>query len=572
MVNGQATFSAAGGNVLNIREGMHGHLEIEFVKDFQVASAGSTAINDAARVRFIDVATGEAGSWANVNMLFSDEGGFLDLAGSGVQGRQSWGAGTEDNIGTTQNVFTGGAGLMFGTADSMKAGDKALLSVDGQIGSTATNFQGTLSVGGGAVKIDERFRNDVDDDSIVDYRGSFLVFTGENGLQNINLTDGSKQVTYNVAQLDSATGSVTIGNIQLDMNANQNGTQVDEVVNAEIRGTDGLASSYTKLKDINSFMTPDGTNVFDTAQTVTLYGNGQSVDVYLEGNDSLARLEEKLTKAVTDGLGISMGDVSTDNRVVDFVGKGSATDNTDAAVEGTMLIRSLFNGSQGDISIVAEQQVIDALNFTEIQASEENIYNVRVTDAHTGRPVGSDIVGDGVLKGVIQGVDVQLKGNIGITADFDEARQRFNFEAESDPTSMNLHLVDSGISFQIGANAGQTIDANIAQMDTKSMGLTNTLVVSQDLAQQAITDIDKAINMVSTERAKMGAISNRLDHTINSLSVSFENLQAAESRIRDVNVAKEMSQFTLNQMLTQSAQSMLGQANALPQGVMQLLF
>ncbi|WP_281381087.1 flagellin, partial [Desulfurispira natronophila] len=572
LVNGQATFSAAGGNVLNIREGMHGHLEIEFVKDFQVASAGSTAINDAARVRFIDVATGEAGSWANVNMLFSDEGGFLDLAGSGVQGRQSWGAGTEDNIGTTQNVFTGGAGLMFGTADSMKAGDKALLSVDGQIGSTATNFQGTLSVGGGAVKIDERFRNDVDDDSIVDYRGSFLVFTGENGLQNINLTDGSKQVTYNVAQLDSATGSVTIGNIQLDMNANQNGTQVDEVVNAEIRGTDGLASSYTKLKDINSFMTPDGTNVFDTAQTVTLYGNGQSVDVYLEGNDSLARLEEKLTKAVTDGLGISMGDVSTDNRVVDFVGKGSATDNTDAAVEGTMLIRSLFNGSQGDISIVAEQQVIDALNFTEIQASEENIYNVRVTDAHTGRPVGSDIVGDGVLKGVIQGVDVQLKGNIGITADFDEARQRFNFEAESDPTSMNLHLVDSGISFQIGANAGQTIDANIAQMDTKSMGLTNTLVVSQDLAQQAITDIDKAINMVSTERAKMGAISNRLDHTINSLSVSFENLQAAESRIRDVNVAKEMSQFTLNQMLTQSAQSMLGQANALPQGVMQLLF
>ncbi|WP_281381138.1 flagellin, partial [Desulfurispira natronophila] len=568
LVNGQATFSAAGGNVLNIREGMHGHLEIEFVKDFQVASAGSSSVEGAARVRFIDVATGEAGAWADVDMLFSDEGGFLDLAGSGVQGRQSWGAGTEDDIGTTQNVFTGGAGLMFGTADSMKAGDKALLSVDGQID---TEFQSTLSVGGGAVKIDERFRNDVDDDSIVDYRGSFLVFTGENGLQNINLTDGSKQVTYNVAQLDSATGSVTIGNIQLDMNANQNGTQVDEVVNAEIRGTDGLASSYTKLKDINSFMTPDGTNVFDTAQKLTLYGNGQSVDVYLEGNDTIGRMEEKLTKAITDGLGISMGDVSTDNRVVDFVGKGSATDNTDAAVEGTMLIRSLFNGANGDISLVAEQPLVDALNLTQIQESEENIYHVAVTDAHTGRPVGSDIVGDGVLKGVIQGVDVALKGNLNIEATFNNDKQAFEFSSADDPTSMFLHLVDNSMSFQIGANAGQNINANIAQMDTKSLGLTNTLLISQELAQEAITDIDKALNMVSTERAKMGAISNRLDHTINSLSVSFENLQAAESRIRDVDVAKEMSQFTLNQMLTQAAQSMLGQANALPQGVMQLL-
>ncbi|UCZ58004.1 hypothetical protein LGV61_06485 [Desulfurispirillum indicum] len=115
------------------------------------------------------------------------------------------------------------------------------------------------------------------------------------------------------------------------------------------------------------------------------------------------------------------------------------------------------------------------------------------------------------------------------------------------------------------------MQSNIAQIDTKSLGIDRVLVVSQSLAQEAITDIDKAIGMVSTERAKMGAVSNRLDHTINSLSVAYENLQAAESRIRDVNVAKEMSQFTLNQMLTQAAQSMLAQANALPQGVMQLL-
>ncbi|QSF47981.1 flagellin [Paenibacillus tianjinensis] len=96
-------------------------------------------------------------------------------------------------------------------------------------------------------------------------------------------------------------------------------------------------------------------------------------------------------------------------------------------------------------------------------------------------------------------------------------------------------------------------------------------VSTQGAANNAITAIDKAITTVSSERSKLGAYQNRLEHTINNLNTSSENLSAAESRIRDVDMAKEMSDQTKNSILAQAAQAMLAQANQQPQGVLQLL-
>lgn len=96
-------------------------------------------------------------------------------------------------------------------------------------------------------------------------------------------------------------------------------------------------------------------------------------------------------------------------------------------------------------------------------------------------------------------------------------------------------------------------------------------ISDQDSADKAITTINDAINQVSTQRADLGAVQNRLEHTINNLGASSENLTAAESRIRDVDMAKEMMEFTKNNILTQAAQAMLAQANQQPQGVLQLL-
>ena len=129
------------------------------------------------------------------------------------------------------------------------------------------------------------------------------------------------------------------------------------------------------------------------------------------------------------------------------------------------------------------------------------------------------------------------------------------------------------ISFQIGANGSddQSVSLSISDMSSAGINVKNISVATQDQANDAIADIDAAINTVSSTRADLGALQNRMEHTINSLGVSSENLTAAESRIRDVDMAKEMMSYTKNNILSQAAQSMLAQANTLPQGVLQLL-
>ncbi|MPN18309.1 hypothetical protein SDC9_165669 [bioreactor metagenome] len=129
---------------------------------------------------------------------------------------------------------------------------------------------------------------------------------------------------------------------------------------------------------------------------------------------------------------------------------------------------------------------------------------------------------------------------------------------------------------QIGANAGQELMIGIGNMDSETLGVRATDGTALDISSQtkasgAITLINNAIEKVSTERSKLGAYQNRLEHTINNLGTSSENLTAAESRVRDVDMAKEMMSFQKNNILQQAAQAMLAQANQQPQGVLQLL-
>jgi len=114
-----------------------------------------------------------------------------------------------------------------------------------------------------------------------------------------------------------------------------------------------------------------------------------------------------------------------------------------------------------------------------------------------------------------------------------------------------------------------TASAALTATDKVTVGGVN--ISTQDAANDAISTINKAIETVSAERSKMGAVQNRLQFTTNSLSTTAENLTAAESRIRDVDMAKEMMSFTKNNILSQAAQSMLAQANQQPQAVLQLL-
>ncbi|MDR7413101.1 MAG: flagellin [Armatimonadota bacterium] len=131
-------------------------------------------------------------------------------------------------------------------------------------------------------------------------------------------------------------------------------------------------------------------------------------------------------------------------------------------------------------------------------------------------------------------------------------------------------------NFQVGPAAGDSISVSFAKVDVAALGLTAALDnfnSSQTVtnAQALVTAVDSAVNTVSTQRGKYGAAQNRLEHTVASLGVAQENMTAAESRIRDADMAQEMVVFTRNQILLQAGTAMLAQANAAPQVVLQLL-
>ncbi|MFJ8457756.1 flagellin [Lysinibacillus xylanilyticus] len=128
-----------------------------------------------------------------------------------------------------------------------------------------------------------------------------------------------------------------------------------------------------------------------------------------------------------------------------------------------------------------------------------------------------------------------------------------------------------GLVFQIGANENQNMSLQITNMGATALKIDKLDIETRAGATAAIVSIDEAIKNVSTQRSALGAVQNRLEHTINNLGAASENLTAAESRIRDTDMAAEMMAFTKNNILTQAAQSMLAQANQQPQGVLQLL-
>ena len=148
-------------------------------------------------------------------------------------------------------------------------------------------------------------------------------------------------------------------------------------------------------------------------------------------------------------------------------------------------------------------------------------------------------------------------------------------------TALNLAASTGAVTPATGAALGLQIgdtsdkynqlSVNVGDMHSKALGIADLTIADQDGAAAAIQSIKDAINTVSSTRGDLGAVQNRLEHTQNNLSVMTENIQDAESTIRDTDVADEMMAYTKNNILIQSAQAMLAQANQVPQGVLQLL-
>ena len=160
-----------------------------------------------------------------------------------------------------------------------------------------------------------------------------------------------------------------------------------------------------------------------------------------------------------------------------------------------------------------------------------------------------------------------------ITAEINQLQSEIN-RIQSTTQFNTMNLLDgtfTGKKLQVGALADQSIGVSVSKMNTACLGVATLTVSSFTKAGSAMTKIQAAIQKVSTQRSTLGALQNRLEHTINNLDTTSENTQSAESRIRDTDMAEEMVEYSKNNILSQAGQSMLAQANQQTQGVLSLL-
>lgn len=145
-----------------------------------------------------------------------------------------------------------------------------------------------------------------------------------------------------------------------------------------------------------------------------------------------------------------------------------------------------------------------------------------------------------------------------------------SYGAAGSPVNLELKGIGS-MGVQIGTNEGQMLDVRIPTISLENMGIANLKVTNEADSAQAMADIKKGIEYISSVRAKLGAYQNRLEHTTNSLDITNEGMTAAYSRIMDTDMATEMTEYSKNQVLVQAGTSMLAQANERPSQVLQLL-
>ncbi|MBR1602870.1 MAG: flagellin [Synergistaceae bacterium] len=355
-------------------------------------------------------------------------------------------------------------------------------------------------------------------------------------------------------------------------------TSIGKVKNFEIGD---VAKSTVKLRDLDKFWDSQGNFMLDDPQTITInQGNGKTASVTLYGHDTLKDVEDKLNDAIANQLGqadyIDTKNLTADEQkeakkhFVDFVDKAQSSGSE--SVEGTFLIRTIVPGSDGTIRFASKSEdLLNAFSLNTIQDAKETTYTVSITDAHTGESVVSaeKITGNKLIGKLHENIDVEFDAMSGVTAKWVDGTKEFTYNTAK--TETILHLADNTLTFQIGANEGDDMGINIGDMRSHALGLDSVLVTDRDSASRSITVIDNAIDKVSTQRAKLGAYQNRLEHTMTNLETSSENLSSAESRIRDTDMAKEMMNFTKLNIMLQAGNSMLAQANQLPQNVLSLI-
>ncbi|MGC9062829.1 flagellin [Calditerrivibrio sp.] len=525
------------------------------------------------------------GTASTTNSAVATIGSFLQPGSAGTVGLNT----------ISSNLTFDGYALVEITGDNNSAaityfydaitGQRIGSSTDNDISDGITTTAGFSLSAVGTFQNGDRFlfsiSRGIDYTTVGDGSGAIILTDGPSDKQ-INLTinftavhslaSSTDDITHTIylADLDELTGNLNLGSIDIVF-AKTDGTVNTGQGTLHLSGGGEAATTTTKLKDIARFIDADGNNLFENKQELTIWGNGKSAVIYLEADDTVSDFEYKMTDAIVNKLGLGSDDALVNSHLVDYI----STPTTDGArtVKGTFIIQTALAGEQGEIAFSGDQRLLNALSLAEIQKSENNTTLVTIKDAHTGNLIGTDETGNDRVNGVINGIELVIDSRANVSAEWDSTNNTLKFKENANASTKKyyLHVVDNSTDLQIGPNKGQSLSVSIPQLDVKGLGIENVYLVSQSLAQKAIPDIDNALSQVVTIRATIGAQINRLEHTINNLTVAKENMTASESRIRDLDVAEEMATFTRFQILGQSGMAMLAQANQIPQMALQLL-
>jgi flagellin len=385
---------------------------------------------------------------------------------------------------------------------------------------------------------------------------------------------GTEVVTFRQFYVNSANGTVYDTQIQVTLGSDPDALPNANAATFHAAFVGEVAYKDVALRDLDKFWDANGNFMLVDPQTITIVqGDGQKASVTLYGTDTLEQVRAKLVNAIGYGLEQAKYVGSNVQQLVSYVERQAGVNDTDESVEGTFVIRSAVTGKNGELNFIGDEDLIKAFSLANVRNAKENEFTINIYDAHTGssKVINEKITGNELIGVLHPNVDVVFDPMADIDVTWNNGLKRFTFAQDLATYETYVHLADNTTVFQIGANQNEDMGIDIGAMGSRALGIQGVLVTDRESAARSITILDRAIDRVSGQRASLGAYQNRLEHTINNLTVASQNLSAAESRIRDLDMAQEMMNFTRLNILMQAGNSMLAQANQLPQAVLSLL-
>jgi len=474
------------------------------------------------------------------------------------------------------------AGSSFTLMDSTPGNSKSIDIVDTNSGITKIDYDGngvlTIETTLGASLIVEPGKTaKLEDGTILRNNGGGQV-TVESGSLTL---DGDLVIGTNISALKVASQSIL---------ATGSETARDEVVltkasyysvvagdiSTNITIGNGINLTNTEIKSLNEGSVLSRGSTLTMVQPGLGSGMTSTIKILVNGNEIAVDYTDTATgyilkvagDVIPPGKSITLEDGTVLTHLADLDSPNTASGKI-LIESGKLITAEKLEDSTGNLKNIAAYSLTRDSTITSgsTLASNTHLMAGTVISDQNARPY------PGSVTLAANGTNIQFSANAGASLEAPYHRAKVGetltyIFSRYEPAASSLR---DSVMGQIGANSGQTVFVSMGDMRAESLGISGINIATKFGAATAIETINNATQRVSHQRALLGAIQNRLEHTIHNLDTAAENMQAAESRIRDVDMAREIMTNTKNSILQQSAQAMLAQANQIPQNVLQLL-